>query len=250
MNKDDTITIGIGDPAGVVDGGDVTWKSNRGVPRTGRTRQIRFSRGRKTDGSSRCMRSTAGLSAARSEWYESSKVHWGLFYGCAAIFASALLYWPVIACSVGGWRAFLVRRAGFRGFLSTVAWLQSAASLGFVIGMTIVLGDPSEISFGLTTNLKLLLLLPQVCVVLGAITLLGCAGRLVPRLLASPRAAALHARGACRRGLHLVPAVLESAGIMKEPYPRRASRPLAPLCEDIDAGAIIAIISLFGEITN
>jgi CubicO group peptidase (beta-lactamase class C family) len=115
----------------------------------------------------------APVSAQRREWYETSMVHWGLLWGSIAIFASALLYWPAIAFSVRGLPAPHIRRTRTSALLSWLAWILSAASIAFGIGLAFVLKDPSQIVFGLTPPLKVLVALTPVCAVLAVLTVLG-----------------------------------------------------------------------------
>jgi hypothetical protein len=116
----------------------------------------------------------APVSAQRREWYEGSKVHWGLLWGSMGIFASAIFYWPVIAFSVRGLPSPHIRRTRWSGMLSCLAWFLSAVSIAFAIGLALILNDPSEIVFGLTPVLRGLVALTQVCAVLAALTVLGC----------------------------------------------------------------------------
>jgi CubicO group peptidase (beta-lactamase class C family) len=113
------------------------------------------------------------LSAVRRQWYELTTVQLGVLAGSAAIFASALLFWPPIAFSIRGLQSPSIRRTGFSGLLSILGWLSCAAGIAFLIGVAVVMRDPSEIAFGLTREMRGLLALPQVCLVLAAVTVLG-----------------------------------------------------------------------------
>ena len=114
------------------------------------------------------------FTAKRSDPEESIFLHGGLLLACTVIFATALLFWPVVAFSVDGWQAFSPFRQDARGYLTFVAWLQSAVFFGFVIGVIVELGDTTETVFGISPILKSLLLVPQVCAVLAGLTLLVC----------------------------------------------------------------------------
>ena len=52
--------------------------------------------------------------------------------------------------------------------------LFSGVSLGFVVGLTFVIADPNEITFGMWPALKVLFAVTQVCAVFAALTVLGC----------------------------------------------------------------------------
>jgi CubicO group peptidase (beta-lactamase class C family) len=114
------------------------------------------------------------LSAVRPEWYESSIVQWSLFGASAALFASALLFWPAIAFSVRGLTSPRIRRTWFSGILSCLAWLMCVAGLAFIGGLLYALKDPNEVAFGLTPLLKALLALTPACAALAAVTVVAC----------------------------------------------------------------------------
>ena len=115
------------------------------------------------------------VAAVRRHWYERRDVHVGILAGCAAVFASALLFWPALAFSVRGGYSPKIKRNWRSGLLSCLAWLSSIASLGFAAGVAYVLvEDPEEIAFGLTPALKRLLAVTQISAVLAALTVLGC----------------------------------------------------------------------------
>jgi hypothetical protein len=113
------------------------------------------------------------LSAVRRQWYDLSTVQLGVLAGSAAIFASALLFWPVIAFSIRGLKSPRITRTRFSGLLSSLAWLSCAAGIAFLIGVAVVLREPNEIAFGLTREMRGLLALTQICLVLAAATVLG-----------------------------------------------------------------------------
>jgi CubicO group peptidase (beta-lactamase class C family) len=113
------------------------------------------------------------LSAVRRQWYELTTVQLGVLAGSAAIFASALLFWPPIAFSIRGLQSPRIRRTRFSGLLSIFGWLSCAAGIAFLIGVAVVLRDPNEIAFGLTREMRGLLALTQICLVLAAVNVLG-----------------------------------------------------------------------------
>jgi CubicO group peptidase (beta-lactamase class C family) len=115
------------------------------------------------------------VSAVRRQWYEKRDVHVGLLAGCAAVFASALLFWPALAFTVRGGSSPKIKRNWHSGLLSCLGWLLSIVSLGFIAGVVAyVVANPEEIGFGLTPALKKLLAVSQVSAVLAALTVLGC----------------------------------------------------------------------------
>jgi hypothetical protein len=114
------------------------------------------------------------LSAVRREWYDSSTAHWSLLGVSMGMFASALIFWPVIAFSVRGLQSPRIKRTWFSAVLSCLAWLLCVAALAFGGGLAFALKDPSEIAFGLTPLLKLLIALTPVCAALALVTVLCC----------------------------------------------------------------------------
>jgi CubicO group peptidase (beta-lactamase class C family) len=170
VNDDDTLTIGSGDRARryvevepfvfrEVDGpGKFVFQEDK----DGRMRYLFIS-------------DMPPLSAVRRQWYELTTVQLGVLAGSAAIFASALLFWPPIAFSIRGLQSPRIRRTGFSALLSILGWLSCAAGVAFLIMAAVVLRDPIEIVFGLTREMRGLLALPQLCLVLAAVTVLGAA---------------------------------------------------------------------------
>jgi CubicO group peptidase (beta-lactamase class C family) len=116
----------------------------------------------------------APLAAERREWYESSLVHAILLGGSIVLFVSALLFWPPIAFSTRGLASPRITRTWVSGVLSCLAWVLSLAALVFAAGVAVALSDSNDIVFGLSPRLKALLTLPQFCVVLAGLTVLGC----------------------------------------------------------------------------
>jgi CubicO group peptidase (beta-lactamase class C family) len=114
------------------------------------------------------------IAAERRALYERSVVHWGVLAGSLTLFLTALLFWPVVAFSVRGLSSPKIKRTLFSAFLSILAWLLSAVSIGFTAGLLVVMLDPNEIVFGLSPTVKALLALTPVCGVLAALAVLGC----------------------------------------------------------------------------
>jgi CubicO group peptidase (beta-lactamase class C family) len=169
VNKDDTITVTLGDDSRryvevepfvfrELDGpGQVVFKEDE----RGRVRYL--------------FRADAPSgSAIRREWYELSWVQLGLLGGSLAIFASALLFWPAIAFSVRGLTSPRIKRTWFSGVLSCLAWFFCTASIALMAALAFVLSDGNEIVFGLTPLMRVLLAVTQVCAVLAAVTVLAC----------------------------------------------------------------------------
>jgi CubicO group peptidase (beta-lactamase class C family) len=170
VNDDDTLTIGIGDRAGrFVEVEPLVFREVNG------TRKFVFQEDK--DGRIRYLfpADAPPVSAVRRQWYERTEAQWGLLGASAAIFASALIFWPVIAFSIRGLRAQAINRSKLSGLVSCIGWLLSVLSLGFLIGSGVMLAmDPNEIGFGLTPVAKGLLSVTQVCAVFAGLTVLGC----------------------------------------------------------------------------
>jgi CubicO group peptidase (beta-lactamase class C family) len=117
----------------------------------------------------------APLFAVRRAWYERSELHLSVLAGSMVIFLSALLFWPVITFCLRGLETPTIKRSLFSKTLSWVGWLLSAVSLGWGIGMLIAVRDPVEAGpFGVPPLLNGLLMVPQFCVALAGLTLVGC----------------------------------------------------------------------------
>jgi CubicO group peptidase (beta-lactamase class C family) len=167
-NDDGTVTVGLGDNSRrYVEIEPLVYREVDG------TRKVVF---REDNGRVRYLflDDAPPLSAVRREWYEGSVVQWGLLGGSLAILASAVLFWPAIAFSVRGLSSPRIKRTRWSGVWSCVAWLFGLVSLAFGIGLAWVLSEPDDIAFGLTPRLRALLAVPQVCVVLAGLTLIGC----------------------------------------------------------------------------
>jgi len=113
------------------------------------------------------------IALIRHSGIEDTRLHWGVLVGAMTLFGTALLFWPAIAFSVRGLRSSSIRRTGFSALLSCLGWLLSATCVGFGAGMLIALNDPEQVAFGTPRALKELLLLPQVCVALAAVVVIG-----------------------------------------------------------------------------
>ncbi|HEV7999044.1 MAG TPA: serine hydrolase [Planctomycetaceae bacterium] len=101
------------------------------------------------------------------------RYHQGLVAGCAALFLSALLFWPVLAFARRGSKSTRFRRSFVSGLFSVFGWLLSAAGLTFLVGLGWGLSEPERVVYGTPREIEYLLLVPQVCVGLAAIVLLG-----------------------------------------------------------------------------
>jgi hypothetical protein len=114
------------------------------------------------------------FSAVRKRWYELHDVQMELLGGISAVFSSALFFWPALAFTVRGRYSPEIKRNWRSGALSCLGWLLSGVSLGFVVGLTFVIADPNEITFGMWPALKALFAVTQVSAVLAALTVFGC----------------------------------------------------------------------------
>jgi hypothetical protein len=169
VNKDDTLTVSVGERAGryaeiapfefrEIDG------PRRLVFKEGETGQVLYL----------FPADVPPVSAIRRAWYERTGAQWGLVGGSVAVFASALLFWPAIGFSLRGMKSSRIKRTGFSWLLSLLAWMLSAIAIGLAAAMAYSLKEPTEIVFGLTKETKLVLALPQVCAVLAGLTVLAC----------------------------------------------------------------------------
>jgi hypothetical protein len=169
VNDDDTLTISIGQTTGrYVETEPFVFRELDG------TKRVVFQEEPNGRVAYLYLADVAPLAAERREWYESTLAQWSLLGASAAILASALLFWPVIAFSVRGLQSPRITRTRWSRIWSIVAWLLSALSVGFAASLAFVLEDPTEIAFGLTPMLRALLAVPQFCAGLAALTLLGC----------------------------------------------------------------------------
>jgi CubicO group peptidase (beta-lactamase class C family) len=167
-NKDNTLTIGSGDRSRrFVEIEPLVFREIDGP------RRVVF---KEEDGKVRYLffADFAAISAIKREWYELSTVQFGILCGSVAVFASALLFWPAIGFSIRGLQSPRIRRTGFSGFLSLLAWLLCAVSIGFLVAIVIVLREPSDIVFGLTMPMKVVLAVAQFCAGLAGLAVIGC----------------------------------------------------------------------------
>jgi hypothetical protein len=100
------------------------------------------------------------------------RYHQGLLAGCAVLFLTAFFYWPVLAFARRGSKSTRFRRSFASGLISFVGWLLSVACLAFLAGLAWGLHDAEQIVFGTPREVEYLLLVPQVCVGLAALTFL------------------------------------------------------------------------------
>jgi hypothetical protein len=169
VNDDDTLTISIGQTTGrYVETEPFVFRELDGPKR------VVFQEEPNGRVSYLYLADVAPLAAERREWYESTLAQWSVLGASAAILASALLFWPIVAFSVRGLQSPRITRTRWSRIWSIVAWLLSALSVGFAASLAFVLEDPTEIAFGLTPMLRALLAVPQFCAGLAALTLLGC----------------------------------------------------------------------------
>jgi hypothetical protein len=169
LNDDDTLTISIGDSSRrYVEVEPFVFRELDG------TQQIVFQEDQNKNVSYLFRADVAAMSAVRRVWYELMWVNWGLLGGSLAILASAVIFWPVIGFSVRGLSSPRINRTRFSGVLSCLAWFGAAVSVGFGIALAYVLQDANDIAFGMTPRLNALLAVPQFCVGLAALTVVGC----------------------------------------------------------------------------
>jgi hypothetical protein len=114
------------------------------------------------------------FSLVRKRWYELHDMQMALLGGLAAVFSSALFFWPALAFTLRGRYSPEIKRNWRSGALSCLGWLLSGVSLGFVVGLTFVIADPNEITFGMWPALKVLFAVTQVSAVLAALAVFGC----------------------------------------------------------------------------
>lgn len=112
------------------------------------------------------------IALQRVAWYESPKLHLPLLAGCALIFLSAALGWPFVLLVTRG-RLIAGNPSSFMSLLSTwLAWIGCIVYLVFLGGIGFMVSDPNQIVYGLSPELEMLLLLPQVCVGIAALVFL------------------------------------------------------------------------------
>jgi CubicO group peptidase (beta-lactamase class C family) len=101
------------------------------------------------------------------------RYHQGLVAVCGLMFLSAFLFWPVLAFTRRGAKSTRFRRSFLSGLISLVGWLLSAAALIFLGALVWGLREPEQVVYGTPRELEYALLVPQVCVGLAGIALLG-----------------------------------------------------------------------------
>ncbi|HET6326017.1 MAG TPA: serine hydrolase, partial [Planctomycetaceae bacterium] len=113
------------------------------------------------------------VALTREPLLDRPRYHQGLVGICAALFLSALLFWPVLAFARRGSKSTRFRRTFVSGLFSSLGWLLSAVALSFLVGLAWGLSEPERVVFGTPREIEYLLLIPQVCVGLAALVLLG-----------------------------------------------------------------------------
>ncbi len=89
------------------------------------------------------------------------------------VFLSAFLFWPVLAFARRGSKSTRFRRSFLSGLISFCGWLLSAAALAFIGALVWELRAPDQVVYGTPRELEYALLVPQVCVGLAGLALLG-----------------------------------------------------------------------------
>jgi CubicO group peptidase (beta-lactamase class C family) len=112
------------------------------------------------------------IAGVRQTGLDDPRLHQGVLAGCVFLFATALVFWPVLAFARRGSKSIRFRRSFLSGLISCIAWLLSAASLIFLCGLLWGLHEPEQVVYGTPREIEYLLLVPQVCAGLAAITFL------------------------------------------------------------------------------
>jgi hypothetical protein len=113
------------------------------------------------------------IALVRSRGVDQTRFQWALLGATAIVFASTLVLWPAFVFARRNLQTPPLRRTAVSTVLSGLAWVQSALCLTFLAGLAVVLKEPEQIIFGTPPALQRLLLVPPLCVVLAALTLLG-----------------------------------------------------------------------------
>jgi hypothetical protein len=87
-------------------------------------------------------------------WHETPRFMLLLIGGCGLVFLSAVIGWP--------WAAFIAWGAPreatvFSRLASLLAWITSAAALAWMIAAGLVLRDPNELAYGVTSTVDWML---------------------------------------------------------------------------------------------
>jgi CubicO group peptidase (beta-lactamase class C family) len=169
-NDDDSLTIGIGDRAHrFVEVEPLVYRDVDGPDR------FVFQADKNGNPTYLFPADAAAVAAVKLPWYDTTIAHGALVGVSVVIFLSALFFWPAIAFSVRGLKAPAITRNGLSAFLSCLAWLLSAACIGFAgCFLLYFLSEPDDIVFGFTPRMKALLAVPQGCAVLAGLTVMGC----------------------------------------------------------------------------
>jgi CubicO group peptidase (beta-lactamase class C family) len=101
------------------------------------------------------------------------RYHQELAAACGLVFLSAFVFWPVLAFARRGTKSTRFRRSFVSGLISFFGWLLSAAALAFLGALVWGLREPEQVVYGTPRELEYALLIPQVCVGLAAVALLG-----------------------------------------------------------------------------
>jgi hypothetical protein len=113
------------------------------------------------------------IGGVRESGLDDPRLHLGLLGACVVLFATAFFFWPVLGFSLRGMQSRQNRRTALSGLISLVGWLLAATCLGFVGAFLIAVSDPEKIVYGTSRALSYALLVPQVCVGLAGVALLG-----------------------------------------------------------------------------
>lgn len=110
------------------------------------------------------METLPAIALQKLTWYESPDLQLGLLGGCTLLFISALFGWPLVLFATRG-HHIAGRRSTLLSLLFTwVGWLGCIVFLAFLIGFGyLVVREPNELVYGISEELELLLLLPQIC---------------------------------------------------------------------------------------
>jgi CubicO group peptidase (beta-lactamase class C family) len=99
--------------------------------------------------------------------------HQGLLAACTVLFITAFLFWPVLAFARRGSKSTRFRRSILSGLISSFGWLLAATCLFVLVGFAWGARDTEQVIYGTPRELQYVLLVPQGCVALAAIVLLG-----------------------------------------------------------------------------
>ncbi len=102
----------------------------------------------KDDKATQLFISGAPVAFERLEWFETPNFSLLLIAACVAVFASAVIGWP-LASFIGRGDSQTLSRTGGSKFASWIGWLTSLAAL-VAIGLAMIpLGNPNEIGYGI-----------------------------------------------------------------------------------------------------